>query len=178
MKITHLPSQSTDPTHPLYHHFDGQLFPQPAYLEIDLDAKSLRAGWSEEIGGAVPMRVWEGEVLRFRINPDLTCEEVNILIDDAAPLVQRVIEYAERRVLGAFSDNLLNDIERMCSERFTEGGGVVSASDFFQSKNVLPRPDMTDDEIQEFADNIEWENDATVVGIVEYLKDQRDAKQS
>jgi len=157
-----------DARHPLYHHYDGQLEPQPAYVEIDLSEGKIRAGYSPEIGGGVPEAVYNGEVLRYRIDHQLNLDEINYLLVDVLPLVQEaqgrnVDEYATDRV------------ERLCSERQTEGGGVNDAEGFFGGLDEALDPNLTDEEVQAIADEIEWDNDVTITNLYDYLIKRRDA---
>ena len=60
---------------PVLCQYDGQIQPQPAYLELQpmLDGEIyLRADYSGEIGNAVPMDVWYNRVLRFGVPPEVT----------------------------------------------------------------------------------------------------------
>ncbi|MFW6312573.1 MAG: hypothetical protein ACOC2N_01650, partial [Spirochaetota bacterium] len=51
---------------PLYHQYDGQTTPQPAYLELTEDGEAW-VDYSPEIGGAVPARVYDGRDQRWAI---------------------------------------------------------------------------------------------------------------
>lgn len=54
-------------TAPLYKQYDGQTYPQPAYIEIDPRGDSIQvsADYSSESGNAVPAFVWHGLVYRI-----------------------------------------------------------------------------------------------------------------
>ena len=70
----------------VFHHYDGQYQPQPAYLEIDFEKKGITADYSGEIGNAVPSTVFHGIRHRANINPLLTSESINELLLDEAIL--------------------------------------------------------------------------------------------
>lgn len=59
--------ENLETTAPLYHRYDGQIYPQPAYIEIDPrgDEIEVSADYSGEIGNAVPMCVWNDLVYRI-----------------------------------------------------------------------------------------------------------------
>ena len=128
---------STDTLHPLYVQYDGQVTVQPTYVEIDLDSGDLSADYSGDVGGGVPERVWNGEVKRFDISPDLTAAEINRLLDEIAPIAQEWIDAREQSEPGLWGRGPIDywishidagfKIERLCEERRTESGGIWDA---------------------------------------------------
>lgn len=66
---------------PLFYQYDGQLQPQPAYLELDEDG-NVRFDYSGEIGGGVPMKVWLNRTLRFSVTPYLSRAAALELLDN------------------------------------------------------------------------------------------------
>lgn len=60
---------------PLYHQYPQQSQPQPAYIEITEDG-DVSAGYSGEIGGAVPMAVWHHRTLRVPVHAAMRWESV------------------------------------------------------------------------------------------------------
>jgi hypothetical protein len=52
---------------PLFAQYDGQMQPQPAYIEVKPEARTVSADWSGEIGNAVPVTVWNNQELRFPV---------------------------------------------------------------------------------------------------------------
>ena len=175
----------TEIRHPLYHHYDGQLQPQPAYLEIDLESGVVEVDYSEVIGGGVGMRVWNNVVLRYPINPDLVTSELNELLDKIEPLADQIVAGSECRwdnsnwrgfLCTADAEDANTKIERICEELYTESGGAMSAVHFFQGS--IDSDDLsastTDEQIEELAESIEDDNDMTITGIVKYLTSERD----
>ncbi len=79
---------------PVYCRFDGQTQPQPAYLELDPQKRTLTADYSGEIGNAVPMTVWHGHQYRLSITPYLTGAALADLLEDedVLTLVAEVID--------------------------------------------------------------------------------------
>lgn len=71
-KITVKISDDNGTAAPLFEHFDGQCQPQPAYLELDPPEKDepiiLSAEYDGNIGGGMPVNVWEGEVYRLEVH--------------------------------------------------------------------------------------------------------------
>lgn len=185
-KIT-IKKLDTETRHPLFHHYDGQLQSQPAYLQIDLESGETRVGYSEEIGGGVPERVWNNVVLRYRIAPDLTTYELNRLLDEIEPLAKQLLAGADCRwdnsnwrgfLDTAEADDANYKIERICETQRTESGGVMDAFDFFQDWDDSTVSDLiaadTDKKIKELAEWFEDDNDMTITGIVERLTEKRD----
>ena len=78
-----------DPT-ALYCQYPRQHQPQPCYVELDCDHNTIGADYSGEIGGSVPARVWHNRVLRWSI-PALTASAANNLLDEIAPLCERLL---------------------------------------------------------------------------------------
>jgi len=157
-----------DARHPLYHHYDGELLPQPAYVEIDLRDGKIRAGYSPEIGGGVSEAIYEGRVLRYRIDHQLNLSEINTLLEDVLGVAQ--VEQGPPSVRR-------DHIERLCSERQTEGGGVNDAEGFFGGLDEDVDPNLTDEDIQAMADDIEWDNDVTITDLYDHLIKRRDVAQ-
>jgi len=173
----------TEIRHPLYHHYDGQFQPQPAYLEIDLESGVVEVDYSEVIGGGVGMRVWNNVVLRYPINPDLVTSELNELLDKIEPLADQIVAGSECRwdnsnwcgfLCTTEAEDANTKIERICDELYTQSGGVMPAVHFFQGSIDDLSASTTDEQIEELAESIEDDNDMTIPGIVKYLTSERD----
>ncbi len=70
---------------PVLYQYQGQCFPQPAYLELDpmlAGETVLTADYSGEIGNGVPMSVWHNLILRFGIPSQVTRKALNALKKD------------------------------------------------------------------------------------------------
>ena len=70
---------------PVLYQYQGQCFPQPAYLELDPMLAGeivLTADYSGEIGNGVPMNVWHNLILRFGIPSQVTLKALNTLKKD------------------------------------------------------------------------------------------------
>ena len=194
---------STEKLHPLYVQYDGQVTVQRTYVEIDLDSGDLSADYSGDVGGGVPERVWEGEVKRFDISPDLTAAEINRLLDEIAPIAQEWIDVWEQFVpeLGgrepadATAAKRAIDagwqIARLCEARRTESGGIWDAGMWIEAGGMNPplnedtslfdgvdlRHVSTDAELGEFAEilrGIAIDDGVTLENLDEYLIDQRE----
>ena len=72
--------------------YQGQFYHQPAYLELDPESKTLTAGYSGEIGNAIPMAVYHGTVLRFTIPPMTKLRDVRSLMTWIAPACARLVD--------------------------------------------------------------------------------------
>lgn len=62
--------------------YPGQSNPQPAYIELDLEYKTLSADYSGEIGNAMPMAVYHNRVLRFSISQFISGGKINEILND------------------------------------------------------------------------------------------------
>ena len=70
---------------PVFYQYQGQCFPQPAYLELDPMLAGeivLTADYSGEIGNGVPMSVWHNLILRIGIPSQVTLKALNTLKKD------------------------------------------------------------------------------------------------
>jgi len=80
---------------PLYCHYDGQYQPQMAYIELDEDG-DVRATYNAEIGGGVPVDVYNGLTRRWTVSGEvaryLPRQAVCELLDRLAPLLERVCQ--------------------------------------------------------------------------------------
>ena len=191
---------STDVLHPLYAQYDGQVTAQPSYVELDLDSGTLSADYSSAVGGGVPIRVWEGEVVRFDIDPQLTAAEINSLLDEIAPLAQELIDAREDAPSGALWEQqpVLDanfKIQQVCERRTTESGGIWDAKQWIEADGLNPalsdgpffppvakeinlRHDSSDADLDEIAKTLRGiaEDDGliTLENVDEYLVAQRD----
>ena len=180
----------TETLHPLYAQYDGQATAQPSYVELDLGSGNLGADYSSAVGGGVPIRVWEGEVVRFDIDPQLTAAEINSLLDEIAPLAQEWIDAREDAPSGALWEQqpVLDanfKTQQVCERRVTESGGIWDASDWggnlthdFRILYAIGlRHDSTDEDLDKIAEGfrkIAEDDLVTLENVSEYLIAQRD----
>lgn len=80
-----------DPT-ALWHHYSGQLRHQDVFVELDLRDGHMTVDYSGEVGNAVPVAVWNGEVRRYALAAVPTTAGANRLLQRLAPLAQRVLD--------------------------------------------------------------------------------------
>ena len=95
--------------HPLYRQFDGQNNTQPAFIEFDTRTEELRADYSGEIGNAVSVDVYEGKIKRWKIDPQLTTDEINHLLRDVCEILENYksptwTEYRQRLLAELIDD--------------------------------------------------------------------------
>src|SRR5689334_13481078 len=77
----------------LHCHYPTQNDPQPCCLILDLEDGDLTATYNPNIDGGVTTREWNGIVRSWSI-PCLTAASANRLIDDVAPIAQRILDGA------------------------------------------------------------------------------------
>lgn len=103
---------------PLFHQYPNNLRPQNAYIEIDLHTGRVMADWDGNVGGGIPIRVADGEVLRIYIPPmvsktallDKLADE-EFLITVGAILDAYAIE--EKEAVETLIYNLADDVQNM-----------------------------------------------------------------
>lgn len=177
----------------LYCHYESQISPQPCYVELDCDNRTLSASYDAEIGPAVPVRVWHHRIIRFQI-PCLTDEAVNDLLDEIAEDASAICEGYERvwdgnNHVGRFTedaDGLIQALNERCQGPWDERStiNVWHAGDWYEPVTDIDlceelglTANTTDDELNEMAaaeeENAEDEG-FRLNGTEEYLRDIRD----
>lgn len=107
----------------LHCHYDRQTSAQPCYVSLDCETGILTASYNAEIGNSVPADVYHGHTRRYGI-PLLTPTATNDLLENIAPLAQRVVDGYESVWNGNNHVARLNgdateadeEIERLCDE--------------------------------------------------------------
>ncbi|MEU6680949.1 hypothetical protein [Streptomyces sp. NPDC046925] len=108
----------TEPTE-LYRHYDGQSEPQPAYIELDTQHGTLLADYDSEVGGAVPFSVHHGLERRYGI-PILTADAANRVMQEIAPLAERIIAGTEAKWDGSNTVAVLDEDAGAAEEELKE----------------------------------------------------------
>ena len=75
----------------LHCQYQGQTSEQDCYIELDCRRAWLSAYYNAEIGNAVPFSAYHGHEQRFAI-PCLTADVANALMEEIAPIAQRVVD--------------------------------------------------------------------------------------
>ena len=194
--ITIMSIEADSPLHPLWKLYSGQVTVQPAYIELDLENGTMEVGYSGEIGGGVPMRVWNQIVRRFPVSPRLTHKEINQLMNDILPDCQRLLDtsevewdgsnYVGRPAEGQDAgdwDDLRSKVERTCEECNTSSNGVWDAEDWFHGGGIPEAITAvtTDEELQAIIEDEQLNarlEDATVPDLAEFLTEKRDEKKA
>jgi len=193
MAITIQYPNPTGGLHPLYRQYPGQSAPQPAHVELDCEQSSLRVGYSGEIGNAVTAAVYHGRVRQWCISESLTSQEIIDLLNQVAPLAERVAagytrHWDEHNHVGRLTEDATvaeEEAERICEEWQTESGGIMWAGDWFeglggrgaQAEQLGITAQSTDAELAAMAERLEAEVVAELItldGAVEYLATLRD----
>jgi hypothetical protein len=99
---------------PCFMKYDGQIFPQKAYIEID-DNGDFDYGYSGEIGNAIPADVFNNARIRWPVSSELTESEIEMVIERIKPRALKILEttevvYGKRRLTEEASD-IITDIE-------------------------------------------------------------------
>jgi hypothetical protein len=171
----------------LHHQYPGQTAPQPCYVQLVCETGALSASYDAEIGNAVPVGVWHQRVRRWTI-PALTESAANALLEEIAPLAERVVAgYSERwdgsNHVGEFdadADDAVEAIARLCDRDWSEGDviAVWDAADYLgnvgsaeaQARALKVTSTTTDDELDTIAEDVESEASPAVVnGVRKHL---------
>lgn len=126
VNVAHL---DTGKLHPLYVHYDGQVWPQPAYVEFDTRTGDLSADWNGEIGNAVPMDVWKDIRLRWSIAYEHTEAEINALLDEIASGIKW--DESEKQWLYPDVEQLAYNAKYNTSAAYTDRKGIWEAADWY-----------------------------------------------
>ena len=127
VNVAHL---DTGKLHPLYVHYDGQIQPQPAYVEFDTRTGDLSADWNGEIGNAVPMDVWKDIRLRWSIAYEHTEAEINALLDEIASGIKW--DESEKQWLYPDVEQLAYNAKYNTSAAYTDRKGIWDAKDYLE----------------------------------------------
>lgn len=160
-------------------HYPTQIEAQDAYLYLDTETGVAWAAPDYEIGGAVPMRVWEGKILRWRI-PVMTARVAN---DEIKAFVSRMEVMLEAAEVGntdkvmAMYQWIEDDIDELWeSDSF---GGIVDVWDWIGDRDRYKG--MPDDELEREARSMELEAEAQDIlvdgGILQAITRIRDDAQ-
>lgn len=158
---------------PVYLHYASQINPQPAYIEIDLDAETIEAGTSGEIGNGVPAPVWHGVMRRIRIEADVDGDALAAFLEseDVIALIQRIldggkVEWDGSNYVGHLDEDATaaeDKLEELARE--IERNSVWDACEYFDGvkheyieryEGILRRGEQIDYDYE--ADEIESEN--------------------
>lgn len=75
----------------LYQHYRGQTSPQPCHVRLNCDDAIITAEYNGIIGSGVPIHVFNMRHLCWPI-PCLTADAANALLDELAPLADKVVD--------------------------------------------------------------------------------------
>ena len=178
----------------LFCHYARQSEPQRCFIALDLEDGQLWADYNAEIGSAVPEAVWNGRTLRFPA-PCMTAAGMNRLMDEIAPLADRVlagseIEWDGNNHVGKLDEDAQDasdEIERICDELEPAPSETVTewdACEFYDAvKDELGvTADSTDAELEALAEELEEEDSIdegtggpmVLNGTLEFLQSIRD----
>ena len=91
----------TETNFPVFCRYPGQTSPQSAYIELDLQNKTLAAYYNSEIGNAVPFSVWHGHDRRYWVPSDASAHDLNTLMAEIAPVASRLYDGYESEWNGS-----------------------------------------------------------------------------
>lgn len=115
----------------LYRHYEGQLDVQPCHIALSLESGLFTADYNPEVGSGVPESVWNNRTLWWTI-PCLTAEGVNDLLDELAPLAQRVLDGATVEWDGKSGNKIgwLNSDATAASEEIAATCDMIENTDY------------------------------------------------
>lgn len=178
----------------LHHQYPGQSGPQRCYVELDARTGELGAESNPEIGNAYPFDVHHGHRIRWSI-PALKAPVANVLLEEIAPIADRIVAGYERVWDGSnnvarYTDDARaaeEEIGRLCEATRGDGGELViwDASDWYaplgtreqQARELGITASTTDAELEAIGEREEATAATEVDGveeIAEYLVKLRD----
>jgi len=72
--------------------YNGQVNPQPAYIEIDFESREMWSDVQTAIGWSTSQGVMDGTSVRIGINPMLAINSINDLMDELAPMAEQMCD--------------------------------------------------------------------------------------
>jgi hypothetical protein len=136
----------------LCHKYPSQSEPQPCHIELDTRDGEVCASFSGDIGGAIPMPVYNGAVRWYGINM-LSAESANDLMIDIAPLADQVVANFEKDMRNV--EEVEYKIERICMDRESDIE-IVDLDVYFMEGHPDKLNALTSDEqLREIADESE-----------------------
>jgi hypothetical protein len=144
--------------------------PQPCYLTLNLESGEMTCRYNSEIGTNIPKSVYQQRVIWVSI-PCLTATAANRLMDEVAPIAQRILAGAEivwdgHNHVGRLDDDAQAGVDALAERCAPEGGqwpdsdtvSAWDAADWFGGEGreqTIERlgltADTTDDQIAEMA---------------------------
>jgi len=186
--------QKCDENNPaeLYHRYPRQSEPQPTFLFLNPGAQVLGVDWDGEVGGAVPADVWHGRIRRYRI-PCLTSARVNGLLEQVAPLAERVCAGYEEAWDGSNYIGRLDqdasgaeeEIARICDPDHwdhTDADGLVvvwEAGEYYyhsSDEEVGVTADASDLDLEQLAERLTEEALSEGVHVIEGLAEELEGR--
>lgn len=82
----------TDNQAQLYRQYQGQMQPQPVFVELDTEDGELSVDWSAAIGAGMSASVYHGRTLSWPLPRALTATAANELLANIAPMAQAVLD--------------------------------------------------------------------------------------
>lgn len=179
-----------EPTH-LFEHYPGQHEPQPVYVYLNLESGELYMGVDPHVGGGTSEEIYNGRVRRFYTKLPLTPAGAGVLLREAAPIAQRILDgaFVERdprngNLIGYLDIDADPAEDELIDLTAEWSGPCVLSYDAGDWYSEGPEPevsaDTTDDELEAIAAAAQLEaqeiheGDFTfIAGIDEYLKDYR-----
>lgn len=162
MEVTVNKLDESEP-HQLYHRYPGQTNPQGCYIELDTRTGEWTADYNAEIGNAVPMDVWHSRTLRFRLGAVPNAAHANRLLEELAPLAQRIldgasVEWDGSNLVGRFTadaqaaENEIDEILDSIEWQYEEPCERLDGEWFWDAMHQEVTGAMTDEEIEAMVD--------------------------
>lgn len=159
--------------------YDSQYDVQSAFVELDCAGATLSSTYNSEIGNAVPFSVWHNRELRFGISPYLKIDAINTLLDEIAPLAQRVVDGYEEEwdgsnYIGTYTDDAeeaKSEIESICDSA-DDIFNYFTWMEYLECINVLDELAQCES-VEDFKSKNEPDNDDDIItgDIIDVIKD-------
>jgi len=144
--VHYLETGDDAPLHPLFHQYEGQNTPQKAHIALRLDTGKIYAHTDYNTGGGIDADVWHGRELQWIVNPNMTATEINTIIDELHPLLDKLyslmtVEWDGSNHSGRYIDHdaqaegaeIQEKIHAITETSDTNSGGVWYAENWLEN---------------------------------------------
>ena len=159
----------------LFKRYEGETDIQPCNVCFNTRTGEVWAEYDPEIGGAMPMKVWDGEVVRWQATP-LLAEDANKMLSNLAPVFRRYLDAITSEDIEARHVSF-DEVTEEVAKWDDYMPDLWEAKDW-ASVGYIDLADKSDEELKEIAETAEWAAEmerAVFLGdVLEALKFYRD----
>ena len=154
----------------LYRKYPRQANPQEVHIELDTEKRTVRTEYNAEIGNAVPMKVFDGKVIRWTYpnNQIPTMESANAIMEELKPKLEVACDGDEEMVME-ISMVVESSLEMEDLLIVWDAGDWLAPT---TTEELCITPNTTDEEIEALATELLAEAHADGIHWVENLEEE------